>query len=147
MKINETNLKQLIDSASKAKPSQGEESTRNNFKEIFDQAVSAPGNEAKGAHKTAAPLDSTGFIPIQNSAINVGEEAVTLLENFAHSILRGKENSALLDTFADTMEHKAEELKIVRDGLDISDPLRENIDVIGSLTVVEAAKIRRGYYS
>ncbi len=149
MKINETNLKQLFDSSLKTKQDHEQKLKGDSFKEVFNKAISDNDNSvAKTQNANNHSTDGMeDFQPIQANALTVAEETISLMEHFSNNISGKNINRTVLNTLAETMENKVEDLKTLRDGLDFSDPLRENIDVIGSLTVVEAAKIRRGYYS
>jgi len=151
MKINETDLKQLIDSSIKTKQTQEKKPEGNNFQEVFKKTISTAnnqiGNSQEVLNNATVTMDKTvDFQSIQTTALTVAEEALALIEHFSNNINEANINDSILNTLAETMDNKVEDLKILRDGLDFSDPLRENIDAIGSLTVVEAAKIRRGYY-
>jgi len=41
---------------------------------------------------------------------------------------------------------RLDELRLMRDGLDASDPLRQTLNEIGTVSVVEQVKITRGDY-
>jgi hypothetical protein len=138
------------------------------YSEIAAQRTRAEGKRADGSQATFADLlhrassgtdtasvpqagqdilrPAPSLSPHQDEALAAGEDALRLLEHYEALLTGPNLDASSLDTVAEALAEQTEGLRNLRDRLDMHDPLREAIDSIGVLTVVESAKIIRGDY-
>lgn len=109
---------------------------------------------AAGSHETVPASNTTGVADLQfptlssaqSDVLAIGDQALNLLEHCSAVLENPDLPDTVLGSVATALSEQAVELKNIRDGLDIYDPLRNTIDSIGVLSVVESAKINRGDY-
>ena len=102
---------------------------------------------------TAASLSRAGSVgqPVslsmaQNHAIAKAEEILNLLNHLGSMFGSSGTSDSALKTTAEAISDRLQELRELRDGLDMSDPLRDTLNEVGTLSIVEEAKITRGDY-
>lgn len=119
------------------------------FTSILDQAT-AKGLDTKGGigpTPPSPPDQVPRLLPAQESALDAGEHALEVLGHLsgmlgARGLTRGEAG-----TLSRTINEQVEQLGIIRNELDKSDPLRDTIDQIRVLGLVESIKLDRGDYS
>ncbi len=118
------------------------------FSSLLEKASGAFSTEKAGAATGPQPgigLAGPFFSPLQQQAVETGEEALALLEHCGCLLEQhGSAGQSLLDTVASALDSSAEDLVSARDALDAGDPLRAALDEIAVMSVVASMKIGRG---
>ncbi len=147
MKIYDPGIYQLQGRSSAQQDQKKEDVAGPSFSEILEDA-SAP----KGVGKPSSPsqIDSFGpsdvFSPAQKEALAKGEEILGLLSHLGEVMGSPEKSDSAVQSVADAISGKVDELRLLRDGLESSDPLRDTLNEIGTLSIVEQFKITRGDY-
>ncbi len=117
------------------------------FSEILEKT-----SEDQAPGSAAAPAASGLFSqmetlnPAQKEAIAKAEEILGLLGHLGKMLESSEMSGSAARSAADAISGRISELRLMRDGLDASDPLRETLNEIGALSIVEQVKITRGDY-
>ncbi|MGC8736475.1 MAG: hypothetical protein ACP5J5_03985 [Dissulfurimicrobium sp.] len=94
---------------------------------------------------TGLPADTT-LSKIQADAIAIGSNAIGALEHLSVLLMQPEIDGKALDQLADTLSRHIDDIKEARDNLAPNDPLKDILNSIGSISAVEAAKIKNGDY-
>ncbi len=84
---------------------------------------------------------------IRKQAVEVGEQVLDLLSDCSLLLSEPHLNHSRLQSIGDALKGQVDNIKVLRERLDKTDPLRQEIERIGILGVVESIKIERGDYS
>ncbi len=90
-------------------------------------------------------VDSSSLLPQQEEALSMGYDIINMLSNLEDTlaqIVPGMGKS--VDYIGDSLIEKGESMISLRDQLSESDELRSIIDEIGTLSITEGYKIKRG---
>ncbi len=127
------------------------------FSDLLDgiRKGAAPGaaGAASGAQATAhtsGPSELAGsaaITQVQQAALARGEELLGLLEHLSALLEEARMPDNALDSLADGLSQKVQEVQESKLRLDGQDPLRQTLDEIQVLSQVEYMKIVRGDYS
>jgi hypothetical protein len=117
----------------------------------FSQALEQASSTART--KSTEPLDPTygpqisALTPLQSEALAFGEETLELLEHYGNMLSDPDLGDSALESVSASLSEHAQDLRSLRDDLDEQDGLREMLNALGVLAVVESTKINRGDYS
>ncbi len=120
------------------------------FLDILNASTTSKTQDTQPVKKATPPVelfDKIGLTPIQEQAISKGEEVLDLLNHLTKLYNEVDRSNLSLDSVANALSSKVEELDKIKDQLEASDPLKKTIEEIGILSVVEKIKITRGDYS
>lgn len=147
MKIFNPDIYQLKGNSPASEDQKKEAVTGPSFSEILKNASAA---KAGTGTEAARGLDSFGQIevlnPAQKNALAKGEEILGLLGHMEKVLDSSELSDAAVKSGAEALSGRLNELKLLRDSLDASDPLRDILNEIGTLSIVEQVKITRGDY-
>jgi hypothetical protein len=147
MKILNPGIYQLNGKSPASEDHKKEAAAGPSFSEILENASAVKAGTAAAA---AGRLDSFGQIetlnPSQKDALAKGEEILGLLGHLGKVLGASELSDSTAKSVAEAMSHRVDELKLLRDSLDGSDPLRDALNEIGTLSIVEQVKITRGDY-
>jgi hypothetical protein len=117
----------------------------------FSQALERASSTART--ESAEPLDPTfgpqisALSPRQSEALAFGEKTLGLLEHYGNMLSDPDFGDSALESVSASLSEHAQDLRTLRDGLDEQDGLRDMLNALGVLAVVESTKISRGDYS
>ncbi len=120
--------------------------------ESFLDILKATATKKSDGIKGATPVGPTfpqnlGLTDLQKSAISKGQETLGLLNHLAGLFTKNDSSKSALDSIANALSHNIDELKELKEGLDSNDPLRNTLDEIEIISMVEKIKITRGDYT
>lgn len=152
MKINNEVLKlQSGEKLNQTQSRSGGPGKAGSFSSFLEKASGSFSTEKAG--DVAAPQPGAGianpvFSPVQQQAMETGEEALALLEHCGCLLEQhGSTGESLLDTVASALDSKAGDVVSARDALETGDPLRAALDEIAVMSVVASIKIDRGDFN
>ena len=147
MKIFNPGIYELNGKSPASEDNKKENITGPSFSEILEN-VSAP--EAGSETAEASRLDPFGRIetlnPSQKDALAKGEEILGLLGHLGKVLDSSELSDSAARSAAEAISDRVDELRLLRNSLDGSDPLRDTLNEIGTLSIVEQVKITRGDY-
>ncbi len=118
------------------------------FLDILKAASTKKSEEIKGTTPVGLTFPKDlGLTALQKSAISKGEETLGLLNHLAGLFTKEDSSKSALDSIANALSHNIDELKELKKGLDSNDPLRNTLDEIEIISMVEKIKITRGDYT
>ncbi len=147
MKIFDPGIYQLKGDTHVSKEHKKEEVNGPSFSEILENTTSSNGagkvEKALGT-EILGPQDTLNSA--QKDALAKGEEILGLLNHLGGVMESSGINDSVARSAAEAISGRVEELRQIRDGLEPSDPLRDTLNEIGTLSIVEQFKITRGDY-
>ncbi len=147
MKIINPAVYQVKGVSSSAEEVKKEGASGTSFSEILESAASNHGAEKTVAASGSKPLDQAETLtPVQKEALAKGEEVLGLLGHICSQLESSPISGVAARSAADAISSRVNELRLMRDSLDASDPLRDTLDEIGTISIVEQVKITRGDY-
>ncbi len=120
--------------------------TRASFSEILEGAKATKAHETKPLSAPGELTSPMGLSDVQKNAISRSEETLTILNHLA-GLLEKDPNSSSMQSLVGALDSSSNELMALDSKLDPNDPLRNTINEINILSVVEKIKITRGDYT
>ena len=148
MKIFDPGIYHLKGDAPASKDRKKEEPAGPSFSEILENASAS--KAAAGRSAAVSTFDALGQMetlnPAQKDALAKGEEILGLLSHLGKLLESSEASDSAARSAAEAISGRIDELRVLREGLDASDPLRDTLNEIGTLSIVEHVKIVRGDY-
>jgi hypothetical protein len=117
------------------------------FSEILENSSVKQSAHEPSAVAGSRPLGQVETLnPAQKEALAKGEEILGLLGHLGKMLEASDMSGSTARSAADALSSRVNELRLMRDNLDASDPLRDTLDEIGTISIVEQVKITRGDY-
>ncbi len=152
MKVYDPNLiknSQGLDQKGPQKKANSSENAQS-FLEILRANSSSNTDSVKPTDKISPPshiFDRIRLTPVQEQAISKGEEVLKLLNHLSKLYNEVDVSESSFDSVASALSSNVEELKEIKSQLDANDPLKNTLEEIGILGMVEKIKITRGDYT
>ena len=147
MKIFNPGIYQLNGNSPASEDQKKENVTGSSFSEILENASSAKAGAGTAAACGLDALDRMETLnPSQKDALAKGEEILSLLGHLGKVLGSSELSDSAVKSAAEAMSDRLDELRLLRNSLDASDPLRDTLNEIGTLSIVEQVKITRGDY-
>ncbi len=139
------NVSEKMDHSVQNRQRNGE--TQKSFSSILSEATTPEVQSPKPVMPGMPVAEPVHLKPVQDSALAVGQQVLDLLDHLSTLLNDPDFSQGKAKPLAEAISGQVDQLNMVRNELDKDDPLRETIDRIRVLSLVESIKLSRGDYS
>ncbi len=125
---------------------QGEKVTKS-FANILQETASSPSKDACPVVSGAPLIDTSNLTPAQDAALTVGHQTLDLLNHYESLLTNMNFSQDGMKPLSHALATQSDQLGNLRNELDKDDPLRDTIERIRVLSMVESIKLDRGDYN